>query len=97
MNKRIRTLAKRILPASVLRQIQIYRQGLNADVAAAWEFKRTFFWTTFRVLDFGIDGDYAEFGSHGGMTFRLAFDQIRQRDIQRHMWAFDSFQGLPDS
>lgn len=101
MNKRIRALVKRMLPAPVLRQIQIYRQGMpvaDADVAAAWEFKRAFFWAAFRVLDFnGIDGDYAEFGSHGGMTFRLAFDQIRQRGIRRHMWAFDSFRGLPDS
>ena len=69
---------------------------LQADMAAAWEFKREFFWNAFKALDFnGIAGDYAEFGSHGGKTFRLAWDQIRQREIQRHLWAFDSFRGLP--
>ena len=31
------------------------------------------------------------------MTFRLAFDQIQQRKLKRHMWAFDSFQGLPEA
>lgn len=98
MSQWIGRLAKRIIPGPVLRQIRRYRHGVHtADVAAAWKFKREFFWTVFRALDFnGIDGDYVEFGSHGGMTFRLAFDQIRQRRLQRHMWAFDSFQGLPD-
>ena len=71
---------------------------LEADFAEAWEFKRRFFWTAFKALEFnGIDGDYAEFGCHGGKTFRLAYDQISRRTMDRHMWAFDSFQGLPDS
>ena len=80
MNERIKTLAKRILPAPVVIQIRRYLSGTHsADVASAWEFKRKFLWTTFKALDFnGIDGDYAEFGSHGGMTFRLAFDEIRR-------------------
>jgi hypothetical protein len=68
----------------------------RADTAATWAFSRQFFWTAFKALDYnGIDGDYVEFGSHGGMTFSLAFEQIRRRKIQRHMWAFDSFAGLP--
>ena len=62
----------------------------------ALEFKRQFLWTAFKVLEFnGIDGDYAEFGVRNGKTFRLAFDQIRARSIKRHMWAFDSWKGLP--
>jgi len=94
MTQRIKALARLILPAFVVRQIPRYRGG---DVAEAWEFKRRFFRTAFRALDFnGIEGDYAEFGS-AGMTFSLAFDQIRRREIRRHMWAFDSFQGLPDA
>ncbi len=69
---------------------------LRADLEAALEFKRQFFWNAFKALGYnGIDGDYVEFGSHGATTFRLAFDQIRQRGQQRHLWAFDSFQGLP--
>lgn len=69
---------------------------LHADILAAVEFKRTFFWNAFKALTYNrIEGDYVEFGSHGGITFRLAFDQIRQRGMARHMWAFDSFRGLP--
>jgi O-methyltransferase len=61
-----------------------------------WEFKRAFFWNAFKALEFnGISGDYAEFGSHGARTFRLAWDQIQQRRPERHLWAFDSFCGLP--
>lgn len=71
---------------------------LENDQAEAWAFKRRFFWNAFKVLDFnGIDGDYVEFGSHGGKTFRMAFDQIKQRSHARRMWAFDSFQGLPSA
>jgi O-methyltransferase len=99
VNEHVKTLARRMLPARLVRLIQHCRRGAKvsaADLAAIWEYKRPFFWNAFKVLDFnGIDGDYVEFGSYGGMTFRLAFDQIRQRRIPRHMWAFDSFQGLP--
>ena len=67
------------------------------------EHKRQFFWAAFTALRFnGISGDYAEFGCFGGVTFALAHEQIarpRPADlvppIERHMWAFDSFAGLP--
>lgn len=95
MSQRIKTFIDRRLLKPVVRQIKHYR---GTDRAAAWEFKREFFWNTFKALDFnGIAGDYAEFGSHGGVTFCLAFDQMRRRKMQRHMWAFDSFQGLPET
>lgn len=69
----------------------------EADFNAAFRFKNQFFWWAFKALTFNqIDGDYVEFGSHGGVTFRLAYNQINQRRFQRHMWAFDSFQGLPE-
>ena len=29
------------------------------------------------------------------MTFRLAYDEIYKRKINMHMWAFDSFKGIP--
>ncbi len=71
---------------------------LTSDQEAALEFKRAFFWQALKALEFNqISGDYVEFGSHGGRTFRLAYDQIQQRQISRHMWAFDSFRGLPKS
>lgn len=43
-----------------------------------------------------ITGDYAEFGSYGAVTFRLAHDESRQFDYRPKLWAFDSFAGLPD-
>lgn len=98
MIKQLKALGKRVLPAPVMQKIRQCRNPVfEADIDAAWNFKREFFWNAFKALDFnGIDGDYAEFGSYSGMTFRLAFDQIRRREIKRHMWAFDSFQGLPE-
>jgi O-methyltransferase len=45
----------------------------------------------------GIEGDYAEFGSHGGVTFGLAHRYGRELEHARHQWAFDSFQGLPET
>ena len=29
-------------------------------------------------------------------TFRMAYDQLSRRGIHRHLWAFDSFRGLPE-
>ena len=56
-----------------------------------------FFRRAMRMLEFnGISGDYAEFGSHGGMTLKLAHRYMKLRGVKRHLWAFDSFQGLPE-
>jgi O-methyltransferase len=38
---------------------------------------------------------HAEFGSAGGHTFALAYDEARRRGHRAHLWAFDSFRGLP--
>lgn len=54
------------------------------------------FFRAFKALSFnGIDGDYAEFGSQGCMTFAMAHRESRRHGLQPHLWAFDSFQGLP--
>lgn len=46
----------------------------------------------------GISGDYAEFGSWGANTFRIAYEEmLGSGGDRRHMWAFDSFQGLPEA
>jgi O-methyltransferase len=42
-----------------------------------------------------IEGDYAEFGCYGAMTFGLAHAESRKVSYPCRMWAFDSFQGLP--
>jgi len=101
MIRQIKDIGKTILPASIVRVMRkiISRNSVLAeDTKAAKRFKGEFFLHAFKALDFnGIDGDYVEFGSYSGMTFHLAFDQIRRRKTKRHMWAFDSFQGLPQA
>jgi hypothetical protein len=58
--------------------------------------RQEFFYNAFKALSFnGIDGDYAEFGCCGGMTFALAYYESRRHGHKARMWAFDSFQGLP--
>lgn len=58
--------------------------------------RQEFFSNAFKALRFnGIDGDYAEFGSWGGLTFGLAYQESRRRGHAAKLWAFDSFQGLP--
>jgi O-methyltransferase len=46
-----------------------------------------------------ITGDYAEFGCCGAVTFRMAYKHLStySADVPFHMWAFDSFEGLPES
>jgi hypothetical protein len=42
-------------------------------------------------------GDYLEFGSHQGRTFRMAWEHHRRHfDGKAHFWLFDSFEGLPE-
>jgi O-methyltransferase len=58
--------------------------------------RQEFFYNAFKALRFnGIDGDYAEFGSWGGITFGLAYGEARRHGHRAHFWAFDSFQGFP--
>ena len=62
--------------------------------------KRAFFRYAFHLIDFNqIRGDYCEFGCDGAVTFRAAYDALlRTGDpMSRHLWAFDSFAGLPPS
>lgn len=50
----------------------------------------------FKALSYnGIRGDYAEFGCAGGNTFAFAYDACRRHRHDGHLWAFDSFEGLP--
>ncbi len=60
--------------------------------------RQEFFYNAFSALSYnGIDGDYAEFGSHGGTTFALAYRESRRCGHGARLWSFDSFQGLPPS
>jgi O-methyltransferase len=59
---------------------------------------REFFWDAIVALKVnGITGDYVEFGSVGGNTLRLAYEPIKAFGEDRHLWAFDSFESLPES
>ena len=50
-----------------------------------------------RLLDFnGIDGDYIEFGCFRAETLPLVHRINRKLPMQRHLWAVDSFQGIPE-
>lgn len=58
--------------------------------------RRAFFRKACAALAFnGIAGGYAEFGCCGGVTFDLAHRYFKKYGAEPHMWAFDSFQGLP--
>ena len=51
----------------------------------------------FQLLAYNeVPGDYAEFGSFGARTFTLAWGASRLVGHPARLWAFDSFQGLPE-
>lgn len=54
-----------------------------------------FFDASVALMVNGISGDYVEFGSWGGNTLRMASEYLTQQG-GRHLWAFDSFSGLPE-
>lgn len=57
-----------------------------------------FFWDAFTALSVNrISGDYVEFGSWGCNTLRHAYHTSRAWGADRHLWAFDSFEALPES
>lgn len=97
----LRQVARR-LPAELSREILFWgaeRWRLRWDPyyrepKPAW---RDFFRRAFTLLRFnGIDGDYAEFGCAGARTFTLAWREARRAGHGCRLWAFDSFQGLPE-
>jgi O-methyltransferase len=56
-----------------------------------------FFYQAFVTLGVnGITGDYAEFGCHQAGSFVGAHRALAEFAPHRHMWAFDSWQALPD-
>ena len=58
--------------------------------------RQLFFQDAMHLLEFnGIDGDYVEFGCDRAQTFRLVHRFSRDLEMQRHLWAIDSFSGIP--
>jgi hypothetical protein len=77
-----------------------YRRYVSPIIKDAYYYengaRKEFFRCAFSALAFnGIDGDYAEFGCCGGVTFGLAFNQSRKNNYHCRLLAFDSFRGLP--
>ena len=88
---------KRFVPTKWRRR---YRRYISPIIKDAYyhenSARKEFFRCAFSALAFnGIDGDYAEFGCCGGVTFGLAFRQSRINNYRCKLWAFDSFKGLP--
>jgi len=72
-------------------------ERFNQLVEGAITSWREFFFQSFTALSVnGISGDYVEFGSLSGTTMWLAHEQIKLSGTPRHMWALDSFEGLPE-
>jgi O-methyltransferase len=106
----VRSVVSAVLPARLSlplrRAVQALRQRsyrgrgvLELDVRSReWACREDFFFDAFQALSFnGIKGDYCEFGSHGCVTFRLAYQQSRRLGHRATLWAFDSFAGFPAS
>jgi hypothetical protein len=47
------------------------------------------------VLDSGVPGDVAEFGIAGGDTLKWMVKYLKEKELGKHAWGFDWFQGLP--
>jgi O-methyltransferase len=60
------------------------------------EGKEEFFAKVMQFLKFNaINGDYLEFGCYRGITFELAHAHKHLAGLNMHLYAFDSFQGMP--
>ena len=100
----LKAVAMRHLPPPLLRAIRSARSLWNRErehqrheYADRYDFLRK----AFTALKFnGIGGDYAEFGCCGAMTFSMAYGILAtylRDETPCHLWAFDSFRGLPES
>jgi O-methyltransferase len=93
-----REVIKALVPRRVRRLYRrfvspVLRDGYYHEYAQ----RREFFRKAFSALAFnGIDGDYAEFGCCGAVTFTLAHRFLKESGHPGAMWAFDSFCGLPE-
>lgn len=68
---------------------QIFNESLD---------RKELFRRAFQALAYNcIKGDYAEFGCFSASTFTLAWGAAQLVGHPAHLWAFDSFEGLPPS
>ena len=58
--------------------------------------REEFFLRCIRLIAFNeLEGDYLEFGCHSGTSFHFAHKYSRLERLNMHLYAFDSFEGLP--
>ena len=95
--RQVRLTCKRLVPRGLARIWTQAQSRLLLDKSSTDRANReTFFDLAFTALHYnGIDGDYAEFGCHGGYTFVQAYHFARRRKHPARLWGFDSFRGLP--
>jgi len=104
---RLKNIAKACLPVAAVNALRpsynrfrnsyFRSKGLHHGYFDHYDFFRK----AFSALEFnGIKGDYVEFGCYGAGTFSLAhmiLTKYLSDSGQVHQWAFDSFEGLPES
>jgi O-methyltransferase len=104
----LRAVAKKYLPAPVRNIIRppvdkVWYAYLRVTRGPNHEYhdRFDFFRKALKTLEFnGIKGDYAEFGCCGGGTFGMVYKILTRNSTVPgavHLWAFDSFEGLPES
>lgn len=93
------TVVKKILPQKTHYHVeQAYLYLTHNDSYYERDDRIKFMRDAFRMLSFnGISGDYLEFGCCGAGTFRQAYSMSRKFDYDCNLWAFDSFEGLPEA
>src|SRR5437016_13937818 len=96
MRAALRHAATTVLPGRTVRQLIRSRDALFRTRSYYERQERAdFLRRAWCMLAFnGITGDYAEFGCASATTFGLSHAALQFVYTPRHLWAFDSFQGL---
>lgn len=98
----LKSAVKQYLPEPIvnfIRRVKSWRQNeyRRKEYADRYDFLRK----TLTALKYnGITGDYVEFGCYGAQTFCIVYRILAKYPFDVgpfHLWAFDSFQGLPPS
>ncbi len=102
MMRSLKSVARERLPAPIFNMLQsAYHRvtGPNEHYVHEYGDRYEFMRKAFTTLSYNrIEGDYAEFGCCGGVTFRIVHRLMAKYPYgvgPFHMWAFDSFEGLP--
>jgi O-methyltransferase len=96
VKRALKNFAALLMPATYRKLARLRAIARDYEWYHEEQHRREFLRRAFKTLKFnGISGDYAEFGTGGGMTFGLAYSEARKHGLNAKLWAFDSFAGLP--